>query len=125
MKIVPYSLGSTNDLLTARAGLLCLSQLMNSIGFSDLADQHFPTPNSNRGFKPSVFVDAVMFMLHEGGKFLDDLRYIRDDDALRKLIGLEQVPESDTLGNWLRRLGQTGVQSCLEMNRELLAFALH
>ncbi len=125
MKIVPYSLGSTNDLLTSRTGLLCLSQLMNSIGFSDLADQHFPEPNSNRGFKPSVFVDSVMFMLHEGGKCLDDLRYIRNDDALRKLIGLEQVPESDTLGNWLRRLGQTGVQSCVEVNRELLRLALY
>ncbi len=60
MKIVPYELGTTNDLLTSRAELLILAQLMNSIGFADLADQHFPAPNSNRGFKPSTFVDSVI-----------------------------------------------------------------
>ncbi len=85
MNILPYKLSTTNDLLTSRAGLITIAQLMHSIGFTDLVDQHFPAPGSNRGFKPSVFVNAMMLMLHEGGTCLDDLRYIHDDQALLQL----------------------------------------
>lgn len=125
MDIVPYQLSTTNDLLTSRAGLLSIAQLMTSIGFSDEVDRHFPAPKSNRGYRPSVFVNAVILMLHEGGRCLDDLRHIRDDDALRTLLGMNTVPESDSLGDWLRRLGQQGVQACTETNRLILKHSLH
>ena len=71
MDILPYQLSTTKDLLTSRAGLLCVGQLMEIIGFSESVDQHFPHPKSNRGYKPSVFVNSVMLMLHEGAKGLD------------------------------------------------------
>lgn len=125
MDILPYQLSTTNDLLTSRAGLLCIAQLMDSLGFTDWVNTHFPAPKSNRGFQPSVFVNAVMLMLHEGGRCLDDLRYIRDDEALRVLLGLSQVPESDSLGDWLRRQGQAGVLATVEVNRALLKHTLH
>lgn len=125
MNILPYELSTTNDLLTSRAGLICIAEVMNRLGFSELVNQYFPAPKSNRGFKPSVFVNAIMLMLHEGGRCLDDLRQIRDDKALRTLLGLKQVPESDSLGDWLRRIGQEGVAAITQVNRPLLATALH
>ena len=109
MNILPYQLKTTQDLLTSRAGLLCVAELMNSLGLSDCINQHFPGPKSNRSFQESTFVNAMMLMFHEGSRCLDDLRHIRDDHALRVLLGLSQVPESDTLGDWLLRLGQQGV----------------
>jgi len=99
VNIVPYHLSTTNDLLTSRAGLVCLAKVMQSIDFSRLANQHFPAPKSNRGIQPAVFVNAIVLMLHEGGRCLDDLRHLRQDDALRKLLGLKRVPTSDTLGD--------------------------
>ena len=39
MNILPYKLSTTNDLLTSRAGLITLAQLMQSIGFSNLVDR--------------------------------------------------------------------------------------
>ncbi len=125
MNILPYQLSTTKDLLTSRAGLLCVGQLIDTIGFSNAVDQHFPVPKSNRGYKASVFVNAVMLMLHEGGRCLDDLHHIRDDEALRLLLGMEKVPESDSLGNWLRRLGQEGVAATTQVNKMLLKHALH
>ena len=125
MNILPYTLETTNDLLTSRAGLLSIAQLMQSIGFPDWVDRYFPAPKSNRGFPPSTFVNAVMLMLHEGGRCLDDLRHLREDQALRTLLGLTQIPESDSLGDWLRRHGQQGVAALTNVNRELLACSLH
>jgi len=125
MQLLPYTLSTTNEFLTSRAGLICVGHLMTSIGFGELVDKHFPAPGSNRGFSPSVFVNTIILMLHEGGKCLDDIRYIKDDTTLRMLMGLKEVPESDSVGDWLRRLGQTGVESIVEVNKTLLKLALH
>ena len=99
MEILPYQLSTTKDLLTSRAGLLCVGQLMETISFTNVVDQQFPVPKSNRGYKASVFVNAVMLMLHEGGRCLDDLRHIRDDEALR-LLGSVAVCRSAKEGGF-------------------------
>ena len=106
MKILPYQLETTNDLLTSRAGLLSIAELMNSLGLADRIDACFPQPGSNRGFKPSVFMETLILMQHEGGFHLDDVRYIQEDAALQTVLGLEQIPQAASLGNWLRRMGK-------------------
>jgi len=123
--MIPYELATTNDLLTSRAGLVTIAQLMDSMNFSELVDQYFPEPRSNRSFKASVFVNSMILMLHEGGSCLDDLRYIRDDKALCRLLGIKEVPQSDSMGDWLRRQGQVGVKAITEINRSVLQLALH
>ena len=125
MKILSYKVTTTKDFLTSRAGLICVGQLMESLGFSEAVDKYFPLPRSNRGYKPSVFVNSFMLMLHEGGRCLDDLRHIRQDEALRLLLGIKKVPESDSLGDWLRRLGLMGVDATSQVNKILLKQALH
>lgn len=125
MKILPYEVSTTKDLLTSRSGLICVAQLMQQIGFVEAVDKAFPAPGSNRGYAPSVFVNAVMLMLHEGGHCLDDLRHIREDETLRIVLGLDKVPESDSLGDWLRRQGQQGVKALMDVNRLLLQIGIH
>ena len=124
-RMIPYELATTNDLLTSRAGLVTIAQLMDSMRFSELVDQHFPQPKSNRGFKPSLFVNSMILMLHEGGACLDDLRYIREDKGLCRLLGMKEIPEVDSMGDWLRRQGQAGVKAVIEINRSVLQRALH
>ncbi len=125
MNILPFHLSTTKDFLTSRAGLVCIAQLMQSLNFSNWVDQYFPAPKSNRGYNPSVFVNSLILMLHEGGRCLDDLRYIREDDALRTLLALTQVPGSDSMGDWLRRHGKKGMLAVTEVNRLLLKHTLH
>jgi len=67
----------------------------------------------------------MILMLHEGGSCLDYLRYIRDDKALRLLLGLKQIPQSDSMGDWMRRIGQAGVDAVTEINKPLISTALH
>jgi hypothetical protein len=64
-------------------------------------------------------------MLHDGGECLDDLRHLRTDKALRELLSLKDVPQADSTGDWLRRLGQQGVSAVAEINRSLLSASLH
>lgn len=125
MNILPYNLSTTNDLLTSRGGLVCMAEIMKKIGFSEAVDKYFPAPKSNRGYRPSIFVTSLMLMFQEGGRSLDDLRHIRQDEALRLLLGMQQVPESDSVGDWLRRLGHNGVKAVGEVNRLVLQASLH
>jgi len=127
MKILPYQLETTNDLLTSRVGLLSIAELMKSLGLADQINACFPQPGSNRGFKPSVFMETMILMQHEGGFHLDDVRYLREDTALQTVLGLEQIPQAASLGNWLRRMGKHPQwnTALTRVNQTVLQSALH
>ena len=99
---------------------------MRQVGFSFWVEREFPKPGSNRGYSPAEVVTLWMLMLHEGARCLDDVRHIRRDQALRKLLGLRRLPSADMLGDWLRRLGkdEVGIKALVEVNRRLLALTL-
>ena len=127
MTILPYKLDTTNDLLTSRAGLLAIAQLMDSLNLSERIDKHFPQPKSNRGYKPSEFIKPLILMQHEGSFHLDEVRNLQDDEALRTVLDLKQLPQATTIGDWLRRMGsQPQIQAAwVKVNKALLKVALH
>jgi hypothetical protein len=124
MKIIPYKLKTTNDLLTSNAGLICIAELMQQIDFSTKVDNLFPQSGSNRGFKPSIFVSSMVLMLHQGGTCLDDMRYIEEDKALLGLIGLKSIPKAGSVGDWLRRMNKDGVEASGNILTDLVKVAL-
>ena len=127
MNILPHKLTTTNDQLTSRAGLLAIAQVMESINLSERIDKYFPLPQSNRGFKPSTFIETLILMQHEGGFHLDDVRHLNDDGALRTVLGLDKIPQASSLGNWLRRLGNDpqSFVAWMNVNQAILKAALH
>lgn len=127
MNILPHKLTTTNDLLTSRAGLLAIAQVMETINLSERIDKYFPAPKSNRGFKPSLFIETLILMQHEGSFHLDDVRHLNDDKALRTVLGLTKLPQASSLGSWLRRMGKDNqsIPAWREVNKALLKAALH
>ena len=124
MNILPHSLSTTHELLTSRGGLLAIATLMQKLNLTDLIDKHFVLPKSNRGFNPSVFLNSLILMQHEGGIRLDDLKYLKKDAAITKLLGLKNIPQPDSVGDWLRRMGISGVNAISLINKELCRIAL-
>ncbi len=90
---LPYKLDTTNDLLTSRAGLLVIAHLRDSLKLDERIKQHFPQPKSNRGFQPAEFIKALVLMQHEGSFHLDDIRHLHDDEALRTVLALDNIPK--------------------------------
>jgi hypothetical protein len=103
--IFSFKIEATKERLTAHGGLALMAEFNHGIGLRGLTDQYLPGPGSNRGFDPSEIVDAVVLMLQGGGRSLEDLRELKDEEGLMKLIGRDEIPESDTVGDWLRRMG--------------------
>ncbi len=69
----------------------------------------------------------LVLMQHEGSCHLDDVRHLKDDEALCRVLGLDRLPEATTLGDWLRRMGTQPriTDAWVTVNRSLLHSALH
>ncbi len=118
--VLNFSLESTNESITPRAGSILLGEYLHAIGLPELIEHHLPQPRSAKGYRPSFFLQPLLLMLHNGGRVLEDLRMIGEDQALRKLLNLEKVPKADSVGKWLKRHGLLGVYAMQRAQRFLL-----
>lgn len=126
MNILQHHTNTTNDLITAQAGLLAPLQLMQSLGLTELINHHLPAPKSNRGFAPSLYVQTLILLSHAGGTCLEDVKQLREDDALLNMLDIKQFPSARALGSWLHRLGNDPLaeQGVSMINQQLLRSGL-
>ena len=106
--VLPFKLEETKDLITPHAGLALLGEFAVGLGILNDLDKDLPAPGSGAGYSASEHVFPLMLMLNGGGRSLEDLRQIRDDDGLREVLPLNRMPSSDATGDWLRRSGVNG-----------------
>jgi len=100
-----FKIATTKEQLTAHGGLAFMAEFNHGMGLRELADRYMPMPGSNRGYAASVMVDSLVLMLEGGGRALEDLRELKAEEGLLKLMGHQEIPEPDTAGDWLRRMG--------------------
>ena len=126
MNILNYKLDTTNELLTARIGLLATAHTINTLDLSNIINQHFPALGSNCALKASTFINTLLLSQHEGGKCLDDTTHIAKDKALR-FVTNQKVPTPQSIGVWLRRLGQSnqGIKALQAVNKTILKATLN
>ena len=122
--VLDFKMESTQEQLTAHGGLALLAEYHHGLGLRQLSDHHLPPPGSHRGYAPSAFVESLILMLQAGGQTLEDLRELEREGALMRLVGRDEIPDPDTAGDWLRRMGdpqrgQAGLQG-LGQVRDLL-----
>jgi Transposase DDE domain group 1 len=124
-----FKIEKTSEELTAHGGLALLAEYNHGMGLRELADRHLPGPGSNRGYRASAFVDSLVLLLQAGGRHLEDIRELRQEGSLLKLVERDEIPNPDTVGDWLRRMsdpvsGQAGLvglgQVCDTINHRLL-----
>ena len=103
--MLPFKLEMTEEKITAHAGVAVFGEFVRGTGILEEVDRELPGPGSGAGYKPSRYLEPLLLMLQGGGRSLEDLRVIRPDEALREVLGLEEMPSSDATGDWLRRQG--------------------
>jgi hypothetical protein len=122
--VLPFKLESTDETLTAQGGLALFGEYCQALGLRRWLDQALPAPGSGAGYAASDHALALTLMLHGGGRRLEDTRTLRADPGLAGLLKL-QVPSSDALGDWLRRMGKgAGLEGLNEVQRRVLRQAL-
>ncbi len=127
---VRIKLDRTGEALTGQGGFLAFGEYLNGMKVRERVEQHLPVPGSNRGFAPGVFVQSLITLLTLGGQTLSDLREREREKGLLALLGQSVIPDEDTVGQWLRRMGdpekeQKGLVGLGkvrdEINREILS----
>ena len=103
--VLPFKLAAAAETLTAQGGLALFGEYLQAMGVCGLIDHELPRPGSAVGYCPSAHVLPLLLMLAGGGRTLEDLRVLRNDEGLRTLLDLDAMPSSDATGDWLRRMG--------------------
>lgn len=125
-RVLPFKLESTNDTITAHAGLVMFGEFIKAMGLPMLINDKLPKPGSPRGYKPAKFIEPLILTLHGGGRSLEDIRQIRNDSGLKDLLGIDVVPSSDATGDWLRRMGSGhGLNKLGKVNNNYVRRALN
>ena len=119
--VLGFKIETTNDTITAHAGLALVGELAVGLKILRAIDRYLPKPGSNAGYKASEYVFPLVLMLNGGGRSLEDSRVIRQDEGLREVLPLARIPSSDAIGDWLRRMGgRKGLEGLQRVNRRLL-----
>jgi hypothetical protein len=119
-KVLPFKIEKTQDSITPHGGLSLVGEFMVGSGIIDAIKKHMPVPGSGHGYKPSEYIFPLLLMLHGGGRSLEDIRQISQDEALREVLPLERIPSTDAIGDWLRRMGAGDGLSGLEKVNQIL-----
>lgn len=96
-----------------------MEELARAKGLWRRVEELFPGPGSGRGYRASDEVRPLVWMLHAGGRRLEDLRELRAEQAVWAHRGRRELPSADAMGDGLRRRGSRGVAALEELNREL------
>jgi hypothetical protein len=122
--LLPIKLERSEERLTSLGGLIVVEELAQAKGLWERVDELFPSPGSGRGYRASAYVKPLVWMLHAGGRRLEDVRELRAEEGVLRPLGLEELPSADAVGDWLRRTGSRGVEALAPINRELVASVL-
>ena len=106
--VLPFKLESTDDTITAQAGLVVFGEFLHSLNLAKEIDRAFGKPGSGAGYRASSYGLPLLLMLQGGGRSLEDLRMIARDKGLLALLAIDAVPSTDAFGRWLRRMGSSG-----------------
>src|SRR5438094_9252516 len=122
--ILPIKLEKSSERLTSLGGLMVLEELARALKLWAKVDRAVKGPRSGRGYQAHEFVQPLVWMLHAGGRRLEDLRELRGEHEVLEQLGLEAVPDAGTVGDWLRRQGRAGAEGMQRVNRQLAAEGL-
>ncbi len=83
-----------------------------------------PRTAKGKGYDPVVYVSGILFALTSGGCCLVEVEALNEDEALKSFLGIERFPDESSVGEWLRNVGEAGVEAVRQIVREFVAWAL-
>jgi Transposase DDE domain group 1 len=105
----------TNQRLTSFAGIPLLNELAHQIGLIEDLNRIRGLWKRHKEYDTADYVMSLALTLAAGGEGLDDVRQLRTDEGVRAL-GMEDIPASNSLGEFLRRFGHYTIHRLAGVN---------
>ncbi len=119
--VLPFKVTATEESLTAQSGLVLFGEFARGAGLHRWLEREMPKPGSGHAYTATEQVVPLILMLTGGGRSLEDLRMVHQDQGLRRLLHLDRLPSTDAAGDWLRRSGAgEGLAGLDRMNQQLV-----
>lgn len=112
--LLPIKLEASPERLTSLGGLVLVEEWGRAKGIWARVDQLFARPGSGRGYEASEYVRPLVWLLHVGGRRLEDVRELAAEQEVLAQLGLQRLPSADAIGDWLRRQGKGGGVSAIQ-----------
>ena len=104
--------------LTSFAGLILFQVLFNRLGLKEQLTGCFRHLKVSPIFGHSLTVMLLISHLMLGYRRLQDMRYYRDDPMVRRLLGLERLPDVATVSRTLAGMDNRSVDKLRQLNRQ-------
>ncbi len=100
--VLPFKLieEKSDSCVTALAGLPLISELFRQLGLPHLIQKWVRV--KKRGFDAWRLIEWLIALAIAGGNHLDDIRLLKSDKALGKLIGWQKIPCAKTFERFLK-----------------------
>ena len=109
-----------NQALTSFAGLVILQKFFAAMNLKQRLQCCFTHLNNGKIFdRATVFLQLVVHVIL-GYRELQDSRYYRDDPLVKRLLGLNQLPDVATLSRTLKEAGAQIVENLRTLLREMV-----
>lgn len=98
--------------LVDTAGLAIVMRFMAKTGFFKQCDNQLPVSVSNSAYPPSTYMKtlfALCILYPDSRAPLDRINDIRQSRALRRILGVKEIPTAKSVGDWLRRMANREV----------------
>ena len=122
----PDSVGSANikyemsERVTATSaggiGLIC--QLVQQLGLAETINQRAPVLKLHAPYSDADHVLNIAFNLLAGGRCLDHIELLRQDEAYLNGIGVERIPDPTTAGDYCRRFDRDRIDRLMDAINE-------
>ena len=117
--ILPFKVETTEDLITPNAGLSIYLELYRSAKINRDVRELFPKPGSAKGFHANVYTLSILMLFLSGGKYMEDIRKLKLDKALKKVGKISRIPSSDAIGDWMRTKSSEKIMAIETVHKKL------
>lgn len=117
--ILPIKIKKTKELITPNAGLILYLELYRGAKVNRNVRELFPKPGSAKGFDANAYVLSILMLFMAGGKYIEDIRKLKLDKALKKIGNMSTIPSADAIGNWMRTNSEEKQQAIKSVHRRL------
>lgn len=93
----------TDDPLTVHTGLSLFYAMAEALDIPQTLNRHVHVKVREAGYPESEHILALSANAFVGGDFLDDIEALREDTAIKKAIGRDEIPDPTTAGDFCRR----------------------